>query len=399
MGFHKNGIRVIMDVVFNHTAETEKSAFNLEVPGYYYRQEKDGSYSNASGCGNETSSERIMMRKFIIESCLFWAHEYKIDGFRFDLMGIHDIETLNLLSSELKKADSKILLYGEGWTADSSPLPKSLRAIKENTPKLNEIACFNDDIRDAVKGNVFEAENKGFVSGAHGLEEIIKFGVAGATFHPQINYKLCASNKPWASSPSQSVNYVSCHDNLTLYDKLIKSTGTIEEEKLKRMYKLANAIILTSQGIPFLQSGVELLRTKSGEHNTYNLPDEVNQIDWDWKTNHNDIYEYCRNLIMLRNNHPAFRMPTSEMIAKHLEFFHLKNTSNIVAYSIKNNANNDSWKDIVVIYNATDKDYEFQLPDKKWFAAIKGSWVVPHGIEEVSAKINVPYISAMILFS
>jgi pullulanase len=398
MGFHENGIRVILDVVYNHTSITIGSIFNREVPEYYYRFNADGTYSNASGCKNETASERTMMRKFIIDSCIYWAKEYKIDGFRFDLMGIHDIETLNILSRELKSVDAGIFIYGEGWTADSSPLSESKRAVKMNTPELENIASFSNDIRDAVKGNVFDASAKGFITGEPGLEEVIKFGVAGSVYHPQVNYRACFSHKPWAPKPSQSVNYISCHDNLILADKLMKSAPDLSEEKMKRTYKLANAIILTCQGIPFIQAGVEFMRSKKFEHNSYNLPDEINGIDWDFKTSHQDVFQYIRKLIELRKAHPAFRMTSAEMIASHLEFFELKHTQNKVAFLLKDNANKDDWKDILVIYNATDENYCFILPQGNWNIAVKGSWVVPEGLSTISEQTDVPPVSMMILF-
>lgn len=398
MRFHEQGIRVIMDVVYNHTYDIENSNFNQEVPGYYYRKDESGEYSDASGCGNETASEREMMRKFIIESCTYWAKEYKIDGFRFDLMGIHDIETINLLSSELKKIDPTIFVYGEGWTGGSSPLPDSLRALKHNTLHLTDVATFSDDIRDAIKGNVFDKNSRGFVSGATGLEESIKFGVVASTNHPQIDLsKVKTSENPWANRPSQTIGYVSCHDNNTLFDKLVASCGDCPIEEVKKMHKLANAIILTSQSIPFLHAGVEMMRTKGGEHNSYNLSDDINQIDWDWKTKHNDVYDYYKQLVTLRKNHPAFRMPTTEMVSEHLKFFDIKD-SGVVAFQINDAANNDLWKNIIVIYNTRKEDYTINLPEGKWQVAVKDTWISDEGIEEASIEIKVPPISMMVLF-
>lgn len=398
MGFHNNGIRVIMDVVFNHTFLTENSLFNREVPGYYYRQTEDGEWSNASGCGNETASERAMMRKYIIESCKFWVTEYKVDGFRFDLMGIHDIETLNLLSEELKKIDPTIYVYGEGWTAGSSPLPDSLRALKANTLKLTEIAAFSDDIRDAIKGSVFDTTSIGFVNGGKNTEESIKFGIVGSTFHPEIDYSKCIySKKHWAEKPSQAINYVSCHDNNTLYDKLIISRRDAPLADIRKMDKLANAIVLTSQGVPFLHAGEEILRTKDEEHNSFNLPDDINRIEWEWKNTNHDIFEYYSGLIDLRKSHPAFKMPTAEMIREKLHFLPL-HESGVVAYTITGNANGDSWKDILVIYNANKKEYKFELPEGNWKIAVKDTWIVPQGMEEVAALVAVPPISMMVLF-
>ncbi len=398
MRFHEQGIRVIMDVVYNHTYDIENSNFNQEVPGYYYRQDESGGYSDASGCGNETASERAMVRKFIIESCTFWAKEYKIDGFRFDLMGIHDIETINLLSSELKKIDPAIFVYGEGWTGGSSPLPESLRALKHNTLHLTDVAAFSDDIRDAIKGNVFDKKSIGFVSGARDLDESIKFGVVASTMHPQIDFSLIHySEKPWANRPSQTIGYVSCHDNNTLSDKLVASCPEYPVEEIKKMHKLANAIVLTSQSIPFLHAGVEMMRTKDGEHNSFNLSDDINQIEWDWKMQHHDVVDYYKGLIALRKNHPAFRMGTTEMITDHLSFFDMKKAG-VVGYQISGAANGDSWEEIIVIYNAGKEDYIFELPEGTWQVAVKDTWIVNEGIEEVMVNVEIPPISMMVLF-
>jgi pullulanase len=396
-GFHDNGIRVIMDVVYNHTSLTEDSNFNLEVPGYYYRTHEDGTFSDASACGNETASERTMMRKYIIESCKYWAKEYHIDGFRFDLMAIHDIETMNLLSSELKKIDPTIFVYGEGWAASSSLLADSLRALKVNTHKLTHIAAFSDDIRDGIKGNVFDIESRGFVTGASEGFENVKFGVVGSILHEQVDYSKTSSKEPWANRPSQTISYVSCHDNNTLFDKLTLSLPDLPIEEVKKLHMLSNAIVLTSQGIPFLHAGVELLRTKGGEHNSYNKPDEVNQIDWNRKMEHYDVFDYYRELVELRKAHPAFRMSTAEQIQKHLEFFEIDTTS-VLAFQIKNNANDDSWKNIIVAYSAMQDEYSFSLPDGKWNVAVKGPQINRDGMLEVKDFVLIPGRSMMLLF-
>lgn len=277
---HANGIRVILDVVYNHTADKE-SGFNQFAPEYFYRHNPDGTYSNGTGCGNETASERPMMRKFMIESVAYWAREYHMDGFRFDLMGVHDIETMNLISDTLRKIDPTIFVYGEGWTAGNSPYPEDLRAVKKNTFELHGIAAFSDDIRDGLRGPYNDVKVKGFSSGAKGMKENVKFGIAGATQHPQINYKAVSySGKPWADEPFQSINYVSCHDDNTLYDRLKAANPDASEADLIKMDKLSQAIVLTSQGVPLLHSGAEMLRTKMGVANSFNMPDSINEIDW-----------------------------------------------------------------------------------------------------------------------
>jgi pullulanase len=394
--FHDKGIGVVLDVVYNHTGLTENANFNLEVPGYYYRHTKDGKWSNASGCGNETASERSMMRKFIIESCTYWVREYHLDGFRFDLMGIHDIETMNLLAAELRKINPSILLYGEGWTAGPSPLPDSRKALKANTHQLKGIAAFSDDLRDGLKGSVFEEKSTGFVSGAADMEESVKFGVTGCTNHPQLDFhKVNYSSAPWAKEPWQSVSYVSCHDNQTLYDKLKASCKGATEEEIKKMHLLANAVILTAQGIPFLHAGVEMMRTKRGEHNTYNLPDEINQIDWHWKTEHKDVFEYYKKLIHLRKAHPAFRMSTSQMLNKHLKF--VATETRLIGYQLKDNANGDSWKNMLVYYNARNIAVNIKL-NGDWLIAAEGESILLNGGKPAKNSIAIPPVSMLILY-
>lgn len=397
MQFHKNGIQVIMDMVYNHTGKTEDSNFNLEAPGYYYRKTPKGKWSNASGCGNETASERIMMRKFIIESCKHWVNEYKVDGFRFDLMGIHDIETMNQLSSEMKKIDDSLFIYGEGWTAGESPLPEEMRAIKLNTAKLTHIAVFSDDIRDAIKGCVFHVKDLGFVNGGHQREETIKFGVVGSTPHPQVDCSKTSSHVFWANSPCQCISYVSCHDNHTLFDKLDISCSHSPATHIKKMHCLANAIVLTSQGIPFLHAGVEMMRSKHGEHNTYNLPDSINQINWTLKETHADVFNYYKSLIGLRRLHPAFKMSSTEMIVQHLKFFDTDRPG-FVAFQIQNHANNDSWENILVIYNAQQQNTDFILPNGHWQIAALGNKISLTGTGSASGNIIVPEISMAVLF-
>lgn len=396
-GFHSKGMGVILDVVYNHTGETERSNFNLEVPGYYYRHTKDGKWSDAAACGNETASERAMMRKYIVESCKFWVKEYHIDGFRFDLMGIHDIETMNLLSAELKKLNPDIVIYGEGWTAGDSPLPETERALKKHTHRLQHIAAFSDDIRDGLKGSVFEDESKGFVSGAKDTEESVKFGIVGSIQHPQVNAgKVNYSKAPWANEPWQAVNYVSCHDNHTLLDKLKVSNKEASPEELKRMHKLANAVVLTSQGIPFLHAGVDMLRTKNGEHNSYNLPDSINQIDWNWKTVHKDVFDYYKGLVALRKAHPAFRMPSAAMVNEHLEF--IKTEPGLIGYHIKGNANGDSWKNILVYYNARKSAVNIPL-EGYWMIASDGEKFELGATKQIADRqVTVPPVAMVVLY-
>lgn len=365
---HDAGIGVVMDVVYNHTANNDDSNFSLTAPGYYYRHRADGSYSDASGCGNETASERQQMRDYIINSVKYWADEYHIDGFRFDLMAIHDIETMNQVAKELKEINPSIFVYGEGWTAGDSPLPVDQRALKENVAKMEGIAVFSDDIRDAIKGHYSDAADRGFATGKPGNEETVKIGIVAATSHPQVDYSKGNNSKfPYASSPTQIINYVSCHDDLTLTDKLAKSMPEASVEDRLRAAKLAQTIVFTSQGTPFMFAGEEVFRDKQGVHNSYKSPDSINAIDWTQKHTYADQFNYYKELIKLRKAHPAFRMRTADEIAKNIVFDKV-NEPNLISYSIKNNANGDSWKEIKLVFNGSD--------EAKTVKVAKGDWII-----------------------
>ncbi len=397
---HENGLRVVMDVVYNHTGgETEMSVFNRMVPNYYYRKtlERD-KWSNASGCGNETASERPMMRKFMLESMLYWVKEYHIDGFRVDLMGIHDFETMNLIADELRKIDPNIIIYGEGWTAGSSTLSEQLRAVKSNVPKLHGIAAFSDEFRDGIKGNVFKPEAKGFASGETGLEESVKFGIVGGVAHPQVNNKMVNYSKhPWALQPTQCINYVSCHDNHTLYDRLKNSCKGEPESELLKLNMLCQAIVLTSQGIPFLHAGEEILRSKNGVENSFESPDEINQIRWSNKETYGDLFQFYKGMVQLRKAHPAFRMGNADLVAKHLKFIEIPH-DNIIAYLLNDHANGDSWNRILVIFNGNKVGKSIAIPEGKWKIISQEGRVNEQGMGTVSDnRVNLHGRSAMIL--
>jgi pullulanase len=378
--FHANGLRVVMDVVYNHTALTEKSNFNQLVPGYYYRQTTDGKFSNATACGNETASERPMMRKFILESMMYWVKEYHIDGFRVDLMGVHDIQTMNEISRELHKIRPDILIYGEGWTAGPSPYPDSLRALKNNAYKLDRIAVFSDDIRDGIKGHVFTPKEKGFVSGKPGLEESIKFGVVASLQHPQVAYKKVNYSKaPYAAQPHHTITYAECHDNHVLWDRLaISATDATDEERIN-MHKLSLAIVLTSQGISFLHAGTEFLRSKKGVENSYESPDSINWLDWDLKTENREVVEFVKALIQMRKNHPAFRMSRASDIYNHIRFL-TGMPAGSVGFIINGAAVGDKWKRIMVIFNGKEEQQTINLPTGKWKTYVSDNRVLPKTI-------------------
>lgn len=395
---HDHGIGVIMDVVYNHTGLINHSSFNQTVPGYFYRQRSNGTFSDASGCGTEIASERTMVRRFIIDSLLFWVNEYHIDGFRFDLMGVFDLETMNRIRKKLDEIDPHLILYGEGWTAGESPMDERFRAVKDNAPKLDRIAIFNDDFRDAIKGHWGQPGSLGFASGQTLNEESVKYAVVASTFHPQIIYSYVASTKwAWSLSPQQSINYVSCHDNYTLYDKIKLSRPDANLQDLSRMVCLAAAVLLTSQGVPFIHSGAEMLRTKRGHGNSYNQPDEINMIDWSRKALFSYVHQYFRQLIALRKNHPAFRMTSAEQIRTHLKFsgYYMPG---VVCYSLNNHANGDSWKLIKLIFNNNPNPIVFPLKKKKWKEVANGLAIDENGLKEhVVHSAFVQAYSMMIL--
>jgi pullulanase len=393
--FHQNGLRIIMDVVYNHTAWTENSYFNQIVPGYYYRHTQDGKFSNATACNNETSSERPMMRKFMLESVLYWVKEYHVDGFRFDLMGVHDIETMNLISKELHKIKPGILLYGEGWTAGASPIPDSLRALKANAYKLDRIAVFSDDIRDGIKGSVFEHTDKGFVSGKPGMEASIQFGIVASCKHPQIDYsKVNYSKAAYAAQPYNTITYCECHDNHVLWDKLYLSAVNATEDEKRNMHKLALSIVLTSQGISFLHAGTEFLRTKKGVENSFESPDSINAIDWSLKTKNKDVFDYVKGLIALRRSHPAFRMTRAKDIAKNIHFEIAAN--NLIAYTLNGTAARDPWKKIRVYFNGSAAIKQVLLDSKNWMVYIQNNIIVTPA--NVLGSIELKPYSCTILF-
>lgn len=394
-----SGIGVVLDVVYNHTYKTVDSDFNKLVPGYYYRTDRFGSFSNGSGCGNEIASERTMVRKFIVDSVKRWAIEYKIDGFRFDLMGLLDIETMNELRLELDKISPSILIYGEGWTGGPSLLDKGDAAIKANAPKLNKIGFFNDNTRDGIKGDAFRPEATGFISGNTKSKESIKFGVAGAVYHPGIDYtKVIYSGYAWASYAWHCINYAASHDNLTLYDKLLASRPDLNESDYIRLVDLASAIVLTSQGIPFLMLGIDMMRSKKGEHNSYNLPDEINQIDWSLKYRYYNVFNYHKGLIRLRKAHPAFRMTMPEEIRRSLSFY--EGPDWVITFSLGNHANNDPWSTIFVAYNAGTGPETVALPQNgTWKIVVDESRAGTDILDTVAGDAaTVPPRSAMVLY-
>ena len=358
---HKAGIRVILDVVYNHTFNIDGSNFQRTYPDYFYRKTADGKYSDGSGCGNETASERDMMRRFMVESVLYWIDEYHIDGFRFDLMGCHDIETMNAIRKAVDEVDPTIFIYGEGWSAGSCALPTEQLGLKANMKAMPGIAAFSDELRDALRGPFSDDTKGAFLAGKPGEEESIKFGIAGAIEHPQVDMsKVNYSTEAWASQPTQMISYVSCHDDMCLTDRLRASIPGITTDELIRLDMLAQTAVLTSQGVPFILSGEEMLRDKKGVHNSYNSPDSINRLDWNNMERYPQVMDYYKNLTRLRHNHPAFRLGSAELVRRHLEF--LPTQPGLVAFRLKDYAGRDDWRNIIVILNAAKQQRKVTIP-------------------------------------
>ena len=412
---HEAGIRVILDVVYNHTYDVAHANFTQTAPGYFYRTREDGSLGNASGCGNETASERPMMRKFMLESVRWWVEEYHLDGFRFDLMAIHDIETMNAIRAMLDEIDPTILLYGEGWAAETPQLDEALRPIKANCLQMSGIGAFSDEMRDALRGPFYDDHQGAFLAGLPGCEQSIRFGIVGGIDHPGVDLsKVNYSNQAWALQPTQLIAYVSCHDDMMLTDRLRASVRplrgkVIDDDELMRLDMLAQTVVLTSQGLPFIWNGEELMRDKKGVHNSYCSPDSINAIDWSLKARNKALCDYYAGLIALRKAHPAFRLGDAELVREHLEFIDVKmdNAAHdgelvtpdcVVAFRLKNNAGGDCWEDIVVLFNANRQPVEVTLPtDATYTAVVMNGKVNPDGLTTFTGKVRVPAQSAMIL--
>ena len=406
---HKAGIRVILDVVYNHTYDIENSNFQKTYPDYYYRKNADGTYSNGSGCGNETASEQPMMRRFMIESVKYWINEYHIDGFRFDLMGCHDIETMNAIRKAVDEIDPTIFIYGEGWSAGQCAYPLEKLGVKANTALMPRIAAFSDEIRDGLRGPFSDDTKGAFLAGIPGEEESIKFGIAGCIAHPQVDMeKVNYSKKAWATEPTQMISYVSCHDDMCLVDRLKTSIPGITMDELIRLDLLAQTAVFTSQGVPFMLSGEEMLRDKKGVHNSFESPDSINHLDWDNLKKYPQVFQYYKNLIQLRKDHPAFRLGSADLVRKHLEFMDVANYSSpvgetkerstLIAFRLKDHAGGDNWKDIYVFLNASREQQTVALPMDSYETVCDNGRISETGIRHFTDdKVTVAPQSALIL--
>ena len=411
---HKAGIRVILDVVYNHTFNIDHSNFQLTYPDMYYRKTADGKYSDGSGCGNETASEKPLMREFMLESVKYWIDEYHIDGFRFDLMGVHDIETMQQIRAEVNKIDPSIYIYGEGWSAGSCAYPVDKLAMKANAQQLNGIAAFSDDMRDALRGPFSDDHKGALLAGIPGEEESLKFGIVGGIAHPQVDMtKVNYDKKPWTNNPTEQISYVSCHDDMCLVDRLKASIPSLTDKnipekertaELIRIDQLAQTAVFTSQGVPFILSGEEMLRDKKGVHNSYNSPDSINHLDWNNLQRYPQLFTYYKNLIQLRKNHPAFRLATGDKVRQHLEFLPAVNSKDVkqdclVGFLLKDLQKIDAWKTIVVIYNFNKEAKEMAIPEGNYTIACCNGAIDEAGLGEVSGKeVLVDGQSALILF-
>lgn len=377
---HREGIGVVMDVVYNHTYLSDGSCFDLSFPKYYYRQNEHGGYSNGSGCGNELASERTMVRKYIIDSVLWWAKEYKIDGFRFDLMAVLDITTMNETARRLREINPSVLLYGEGWTGGHSALPYELSASKNNANRTPDFGYFNDGYRDAIKGDTFMDTALGYISGNYHYRQTVISGLLGSA--------------GWAGSPAQIINYCEAHDNLTLWDKLAVSAGGCSEEDRKKMSRLAFALVLLAQGVPFLHAGQEFLRSKplqSGDfdHNSYKSPDSVNSLKWQQLDSNRREAEYCRGLIAFRKAHPILRMRSFEEIEKAAEV--LSSADGTIALRLSRE------EEMLILVNPIPRAKMFELPDGEWHLHVSDIACSEAPMATYCEGVIVPPISAMVL--
>ena len=410
---HKAGIRVILDVVYNHTYDIDHSNFQKTYPDYYYRtypqplpKGVESKYSNGSGCGNETASEKPMMRKFMMESVKYWINEYHIDGFRFDLMGCHDIETMNQIRQMVNEIDPTIFIYGEGWSAGSCALPNDQLGMKANIPQMPGIAAFSDEIRDALRGPFSDDTKPGWLGGAPDCEESLKFGIVGCIRHPQVDMsKVNYSKAPWAVEPTQMMSYVSCHDDMCLVDRLKASIPSLKSsngklsncqmDELIRLDLLAQTAVFTSQGVPFMLSGEELLRNKKGVHNSFESPDSINQLDWQNKLRYPQVFEYYKNLIQLRKHFPHFRLGSAEQVRQKVQF--LNAPKGVVAYRIEEAVGCIVTR-VIVVLNATRQEQLIEIPEANYAVVCANGVIDLNGIDTFRGnQVSVAPQSAMII--
>ena len=393
---HDAGLRVVLDVVYNHVANVAQSAFERTAPGYYFRHRKDGTLANGSGCGNETASEREMMRHFIVESVAYWAEEYHIDGFRFDLMALHDTSTMRAVAERLHAIDANICIYGEGWAAEAPGLPPSRSVTKQNVHKVKGLSAFGDELRDALRGPFYDDTKGGFLLGNRSTLPLLKLGLAGMINHPELGN---SGPSAWAKSPLQVLSYVSCHDDLCLVDRLRAVIPSITEEEVTRLALLAHTAVLTAQGTPFLFAGEEILRQKRGVRNSYKSVDTVNAIDWRNKARHYDVFTSLRRLIEMRKAHPVFRMQSARQVMRNLKFIDAGEAC-AVAFMLNGKAVDDSWERILVVLNAERHPIDVQAPKAYYTTVCRDGRVnLSNREREIRERFTIPAQSALIAWS
>jgi len=385
-GLHDNGLRAVMDVVYNHMFDAKASNLDKIVPGYYYRYTEGGDLANGTGVGNDTASERKMMHKLIVDSVAYWAKEYRWDGFRFDLMGIHDVKTMNAVKKTTTKIDPSILVFGEGWSL-GTPLPEADKANQTNAKQMPGIAHFNDNLRDALKGSVFEDTDAGFINGKTGLETRIKRGIVG-----EIAYSKDITG--FAAEPNQAITYVEAHDNHTLWDKLNLTNPTDTDATKTKMHRLASSILLTSQGTTFIHAGQDFMRTKGGDHNSYKSPDSVNQLDWKRKMDRQTDVDYMKGLIQVRKANPALHLGTAKDIRRYLTF--TSSPEQVVAYQLSDDAPQQK-TDLYVVHNAKRQAVKMTLPKGTWNVIVDGKTAGTKTLKKVSGNVTVDPLSSYVL--
>ena len=388
---HNNGISVVMDVVYNHVYNASEFCFNKIVPQYFSRIDENGKYSNGSGCGNDTASERSMVKKYIVESVLYWVEEYHIDGFRFDLVGLLDTETINEIVETVHAVRPDVVFYGEGWSMSTNITKFGYQmATQVNSKMTPGFAYFSDTIRDALKGSVFNNTEQGFISGATGKESTLESCFMGLAY-------------PWCSTPTQSINYASCHDNMTLFDRIVNSTPDASREDQIKMNNLAAAVYMTSQGIPFVHAGEEMLRSKPKkdggfDENSYQSPDSVNKLKWDDLNSeeYQDVYNYYKGLIAFRKEHAALRMTTAQDVKSNITSM-TGLDKNVLAFKINGGVNGEVADNLFVIFNANETETEVEHPEGKWNVYIDDKNAGTEVLRSAKGTVKVAPISALVL--
>lgn len=379
---HAAGIRVIMDVVYNHTYSVEGCALGRVVPQYFYRMNEDGTYANGSGCGNETASDKEMMRQFMVESVCYWAREYHMDGFRFDLMGIHDQETMRQIRAALDEIDPSIITYGEGWAASSPAYPYEQLAMKQWTYTMPRVGAFSDDIRNALIGSPFD-HHRGFASGNTASRDAVRYGLVACP--------------DWSGEPMQHVSYITCHDNYCLRDRIEVAAAEETEATKLRMNKLAQTTVMVSQGMTFFYGGEELFRTKQGVENSYQSPDSINVIEWTNKQTYSDLFAYYREIIKIRRQHKGFRLGTAELVKQHVEFPETTQEG-LIIYRIKDLQGIDTASSLVVLLNGTAETIDAEVPQANYTVLAQDAQANANGMGTIEAgKVQVAPYSATIL--